>query len=183
MSKRMPLLALATVLATTLLSAQQSPRPATIGGIVPAPNRAAGEGSGPHQTLVIRGVTIIDGTGAPPFGPMDVIVNNNRIAAIRSAGTPGMPMRENRPPTADHEIDATGMYLMPGFVNLHMHVGGTPKAPEAEYVFKLWMAHGVTAGRGVELGPQAYALPEKERSAKNEIVAPRIFNYQRPGNG
>ena len=43
------------------------------------------------------------------------------------------------------------------------------------------MTHGITTGRGVELGPQAYALPEKDRSAANKIVAPRIFNYQRPG--
>jgi hypothetical protein len=64
-----------------------------------------------------------------------------------------------------------------------MHAGGPPKSPEAEYAYKLWMAHGVTAGRGVELGPQAFALREKERSARNEIVAPRFFNYQRPGAG
>jgi hypothetical protein len=45
------------------------------------------------------------------------------------------------------------------------------------------MAHGVTGGRGVELAPQPLALREKARSAANEIVAPRIYNYQRPGAG
>jgi len=170
---------LGVVLAASLIGdAQQRP-----GGIIPAPDRRSGEGLGPFPTLAIRGVMVIDGTGAPPAGPMDVIVQGHRIARITSAGTPGVPVRPNRAPQADHEIDATGMYLMPGFVNLHMHVGGPPKAPEAEYTFKLWMAHGVTSGRGVELGPQAYALPEKDRSAKNAIVAPRIFNYQRPGAG
>jgi len=183
-SKRPLALVLPLLFASALIAAQQqAPAPARPGGIVPAPDRRPGEGVGPFQTMVIRGVTIIDGTGAPPFGPMDVVVENNRIAAIRSAGTPGMPLRPNRPPTAQHEIDGTGMYLMPGFVNMHMHVGGTPKSPEAEYTFKLWMAHGVTAGRGVELGPQAYAAPEKARANSNAIVAPRIFNYQRPGNG
>jgi hypothetical protein len=153
-------------------------------GIIPAPARKAGEGLGPFKRLVIRGVMVIDGTGAPPAGPMDVVVEGNRIAAIRSAGTPGLPLRpERQPRDFDHEIDATGMYLLPGFVNLHMHAGGPPKNPEAEYPYKLWMAHGVTTGRGVELGPQAFALSEKQRSAKNEIVAPRIFNYQRPGAG
>ena len=153
-------------------------------GVIPAPARKAGEGLGPFKRLVIRGAMVIDGTGAPPAGPMDIVVEGNRIAAIRSAGTPGIPLRPDRQPRDfDHEIDATGMYLMPGFVNLHMHAGGPPKNPEAEYAYKLWMAHGVTAGRGVELGPQAFALGEKQRSAKNEIVAPRIFNYQRPGAG
>ncbi len=153
-------------------------------GRVPAPDRKTGEGLGPYKRLVIRGVTIIDGTGAPPAGPMDVVIEGNRIASIRSAGTPGVPLRAGRQPREfDHEIDATGMYMMPGFVNLHMHAGESPKAPEAEYAYKLWMAHGVTSGRGVELGPQAFALNEKQRSARNEIVAPRIFNYQRPGAG
>src|SRR5688572_28252898 len=159
-----------------VLSAQQT-------GMVPSPDRRPGEGVGPFKTLAIRGVTVIDGTGAPPAGPMDVIVEGNRIARIVSAATPGLPLRPNRPPQADHEIDATGMYLLPGFINLHMHLGDPKKAPSHEYVYKLWMAHGVTAGRGVELTNQAQALQEKDRSAKNAIVAPRIFNYQRPGAG
>src|SRR5829696_21265 len=66
--------------------------------ITAAPNRRADEGKGPFKTLVIRGVTVIDGTGGPPAGPMDVAVSGNRITAVRSAGTPGTPMRANRGP-------------------------------------------------------------------------------------
>ena len=151
--------------------------------MIPSPDRRAGEGLGPFKTLAIRGVMVIDGTGAPPIGPMDVIVEGNRIARIQSAGTPGLPLNPKRPPQADHEIDGTGMFLLPGFINLHMHLGDPRKAPMHEYTYKLWMAHGVTAGRGVELTNQAQALIEKDKSAKNTIVAPRIFNYQRPGAG
>ena len=43
-----------------------------------------------------------------------------------------------------HEIDATGMYVMPGLVDLHVHAGGAPKNPDAEYPYKLWLAHGIT---------------------------------------
>ena len=162
----------------------QPPRPAGREGITPAPSRRPDEGRGPFKTLVIRGVMLIDGTGAPPQGPMDVVVQGNRISAVRSAGTPGLAMRTNRQPqNPDHEIDATGMYLMPGFVDLHVHAGGPPKNQEAEYAYKLWLAHGVTTVRGVSLGPQAFSVSEKARSEKNEIVAPRIFNYQRPGSG
>jgi imidazolonepropionase-like amidohydrolase len=148
-----------------------------------APDRRSDEGKGPFKTLVIRGVMVIDGTGAPPAGPMDVVVQGNRIASIRSAGTPGLPMRQNRGPQADYELDATGMYLMPGFVDMHVHAGGAPKNEDAEYAYKLWLGHGVTTVRGVPIGPNAYAVKDKERSAKNEIVAPRIWNYQRPGSG
>ena len=71
---------------------------------------------------------------------------------------------------------------MPGFVDLHVHAGGPPKNAEAEYAYKLWMAHGVTTVRGVSLAENNFSVSEKARSEKNEIVAPRIFNYQRPGN-
>lgn len=170
------LLLVAVLASVAALSAQQT-------GMIPSPDRRPGEGAGPFKTLAIRGVTVIDGTGGPPAGPMDVIVEGNRIARIVSAGTPGLPLAPNRPPQADHEIDATGMYLMPGFVNLHMHLGDPQKAPSHEYVYKLWLAHGVTAGRGVELTGYAQAVKEKDRSARNVIVAPRIFIYLRPGSG
>jgi len=150
----------------------------------PAPNRGADEGKGPFKTLVIRGAILIDGTGAPPQGPVDIVVENNRIKEIRRAGTPGLPLQPKRPPEqADFEVDATGMYVLPGFVDLHVHAGGAPKNADAEYPYKLWLAHGVTAVRGVPLTDNAPSVKEKERSARNEIVAPRIFNYQRPGSG
>ena len=174
------------------LVAQQAQRPAQAPAaqaprgesLIPAPNRGPGEGFGPFKTMVIRGAILIDGTGAPPVGPVDIVVENNRIAAIRGAGTPGLPLRPNRPPEKpDYEIDATGMYVLPGFVDLHVHAGGVPKNPDAEYPFKLWLASGVTTVRGVSLASHAFTVKEKERSAKNEIVAPRIFHYQGPGSG
>ena len=136
MTKRFQLMLLACLFATgmaTALAQQAQPTgPAHPGGIIPAPDRRPGEGLGPFKTLAIRGVTVIDGTGAPPIGPMDVIVEGNRIARIMSAGTPGTSLRPSRPPQADYEIDATGMYLLPGFINLHQHLGDAQKAPEAE---------------------------------------------------
>jgi imidazolonepropionase-like amidohydrolase len=153
------------------------------GAFVAAPARRQGEGLGPFKTLIIRNVMVIDGTGAPPLGPMNVVVEGNRIARIQGAGTPGVPQRQGGAgPQADHVIDGTGMYLMPGFVDLHVHAGGPPKNAEAEYAYKLWMAHGVTTVRGVSLAANNFTVSEKARSEKNEIVAPRIFNYQRPGN-
>jgi imidazolonepropionase-like amidohydrolase len=149
-----------------------------------APGRGSGEGAGPFKTLVIRGAVLIDGTGAPPQAPVDIVVQGNRITSVRSAGTPGLPLRAKRPPdNPDHEIDGTGLYVMPGFVDVHVHAGGAPKNADAEYAYKLWMGHGVTTVRGVSLAGNPLSVKEKERSARNEIVAPRIFNYQRPGSG
>ena len=152
--------------------------------LIPAPDRRADEGKGPFKTLVIRGAMLIDGTGGPPRGPVDIVIENNKIKEVRGAGTPNLEMRPNRQPEKpDYEIDATGQYVLPGFVDLHVHAGNKPKNPDAEYAYKLWLAHGVTSVRGVPLSDNAFTAKEKERSAKNEIVAPRIFNYQRPGSG
>src|SRR6266581_9764907 len=93
-----------------------------------APDRRAGEGEGPFDRLVIRGVTVIDGTGAQPRGPIDIVVDRDRIAQIVNVGVPHVPIdAAARPARGTHEIDASGMYLMPGFIDLHTHTGGEPK--------------------------------------------------------
>ena len=66
--------------------------------------------------MVIRGITVIDGTGAPPRGPMDIVVQNNRITEVSSVGFPGVPMNERgRPAKGTKEIDGTGHVLDAGF--------------------------------------------------------------------
>ena len=153
-------------------------------GANPAPARQPGEGLGPFRKMVIRGATLIDGTGAPPRGPVDIVVEGNKITDILQAGTPGLPLKGGREPrNFDHEIDATGMYVMPGFIDMHVHGSSADKAPDLSYSYKLWLAHGVTTVRGVDLAPFEVSLSEKRRSAANEIVAPRIFACQRVGQG
>jgi imidazolonepropionase-like amidohydrolase len=148
----------------------------------PAPPRGRDEGAGPFGTLVIRGATLIDGSGAEPEGPVDIVVEGNRISRIRPVAAADLD--KPRPPlNADHEVDAKGMYVMPGFIDMHVHAGGPPKNAEAEYPYKLWLAHGVTTVRGVPLADFDFTVSEKQRSARNEIVAPRIFDYPRPAQG
>lgn len=152
--------------------------------MIPAPARKPGEGEGPFERLIIRGATLIDGTGAPPIGPVDIVIEMNRIVEVESVGYPGLPIdEEKRPQDATREIDAHGSYVMPGIIDMHTHTGGNTKAPEAEYSYKLWMGHGITTVRGVPSGPLEFSLSEKARSARNEIVAPRIFSYHRMGSG
>ena len=153
------------------------------GQVAHSPDRTDGEG--PFERLIIRGVTMIDGTGAPPVGPMDIVIEGNRIVEVRGVGTPGLPIPDDRRPEgATRELDAHGMYVLPGFVDLHAHQGGTSQGTPAEYVHKLWLAHGVTtirdpgSGNGVD-----WTLEERSRSASNAIAAPRIFAYVRPGMG
>ena len=113
---------------------------------------------GPFSQLIIRGVTLINGNGAPPIGPVDIVVKNNIIKDIKVVGYPGVPIDDSKRPQliADgFELDATGMYLLPGFIDMHCHIGGTHQGADWEYVFNLWMAHGITtirepSGRGID---------------------------------
>ncbi|GAA2119753.1 N-acyl-D-amino-acid deacylase family protein [Actinomadura napierensis] len=60
--------------------------------------------------LVVRGGTVLDGTGAPARRA-DVAVSAGRIAAV------GVPADAR----AAEEIDATGRYVLPGFIDAHAH--------------------------------------------------------------
>jgi imidazolonepropionase-like amidohydrolase len=150
-----------------------------------APPRA--EGEGPWKRLILRGVTVINGTGAPPYGPADVVVEGNRIRAIRTVGFPGVPIQADKRPKAaagDKEIDLTGHYLLPGFVDMHGHIGGADQGTPAEYVFKLWMGHGITSVRDPGSGNGlAWTTEARGQSERNEITAPRLFAYAFFGMG
>jgi len=144
------------------------------------------EGDGPYVQLILRGITMIDGTGAPPIGPVDIVVKQNRIVAIQTVGYPGVEINQDRRPKLEaggKEIDGTGMYVMPGFVDMHGHIGGN-QAPIAEYVFKLWMSHGITSVRDPSAGNGLdWVLDQKNKSEKNLITAPRIKAYTAFGQG
>ncbi len=62
--------------------------------------------------LVIRGGTLVDGTGAPPV-EADIAIEGGRIAGIGRIAARG---RE--------EIDARGRIVTPGFVDIHTHYDG-----------------------------------------------------------
>jgi imidazolonepropionase-like amidohydrolase len=159
---------------------QWEPKP-----IQKAPPRA--EGDGPFSRLILRGATIIDGTGAPPYGPADIVIEQNRIVLIKNVGFPGLPIKDAKRPKAqagDKEIDVSGLYVLPGFIDMHAHAGGAEQGTPAEYVYKLWMGHGITTIR--EPGSWnglSWTLEEKARSARNEITAPRIEAYVYFGQG
>jgi len=62
--------------------------------------------------LVIRGGSVVDGSGSAPRGA-DVAVDNGRITAV-----------EPRAERGHREIDAAGLLVTPGFVDIHTHYDG-----------------------------------------------------------
>lgn len=147
--------------------------------VPPAPAR--NEGDGPYSQLILRSATVIDGTGAPAFGPADIVIEGNRIVEVMSVGAPGGAKEEPKRPklkAGGREIDLRGHYVLPGLIDMHGHIGGSEQGVPAEYVYKLWMGHGITTirdpgcGNGVE-----WCANETRRSDRNEIAAPRIFPF------
>jgi adenine deaminase len=126
------------------------------------------EGDGPYTQLIIRGVTLINGTGAPPFGPVDIVIEKNRIVKIQNVGSPSLPINASRRPALKEggkEINCEGMYAMPGLIDMHGHIGGKEQGTPAEYVFKLWMAHGITTIRDPSAGNGlSWVLEHKTKS-------------------
>ncbi len=86
---------------------------------------------GPFDQLIIRGVTLINGNGAPPMGPVDVVVENNIITQVKTVGYPGVAINAKKRPILNEggkEINAEGMYLLPGFIDMHGHIGGIARS-------------------------------------------------------
>src|SRR5262249_61304745 len=69
-------------------------------------------GIGPFKRLALRAATVIDGTGAPPIGPIDIIVENGRIVSLKKVIGYGAGPRE----PADHEIDCRRQRVRPRVV-------------------------------------------------------------------
>jgi len=150
-----------------------------------APDRIRGEG--PFDRLILRGVIVINGEGAPPIGPMDVVIEGNRIDSIHNVGNPGLPIEDDGRPeiqAGDRVLELEGHYLLPGFIDLHAHFGGDAQGVPAEYVAKLWLAHGITTIREPgSFNGLDWVQNHQRRSARNAIAAPRIVPYVGFGMG
>jgi imidazolonepropionase-like amidohydrolase len=130
------------------------------------------------ERLIIEHVTVIEGTGRAPQPDMAVIIDGARIAAVTpsqlAGGEPG------------RRIDARGKYLIPGLMDVHIHLRGAaqPSGPnvkweeasrsEALAALASYLYSGVTtvfdAGNRKEL-----ILPLRTEERAGKILAPRIF--------
>jgi len=173
--------------AAVVLLAACLPAHAARAAIAVAPDRPADEGQGPYRQLILRGATVVDGTGAPAYGPVDVVIEGNRITQVKIVGSTGAPIDPKRRPALAEggtELDLSGHYLLPGLIDMHGHIGGEEQGTPAEYVYKLWLGHGITTVRDPGCGNgMAFCAGEAKRSAANAITAPRIFPYAFFGMG
>jgi N-acyl-D-amino-acid deacylase len=99
--------------------------------------------------LVLRGGTVIDGTGSPPQHA-DVVVRDGRIAAVNQ---PGGRHRSR-------VLDVSGLTVCPGFIDLHTHCDFTlPRFPRADAMLRQGVTTLVLGNCGLSpfpVGPVPY---------------------------
>ncbi len=124
------------------------------------------------KRIVVRGGMVVDGSGKPAAGPMDITIENDVITRIGGSSS-------NRPAAGADEliIDARGKYVLPGLIDLHGHAhderGGVPMP--IEYVMKMWLACGITTVR--EAWSSKKTLEYRDRIAAGTLDGPRMFAY------
>jgi N-acyl-D-amino-acid deacylase len=91
----------------------------------------------PAFDLVITGARVVDGTGNPWFRA-DVAVKDGRIARVGRV----------EPAEGAKVIDARGLVLAPGFVDVHTHVENIYEQPEAENFVRMGVTSLVTGNCG-----------------------------------
>jgi imidazolonepropionase-like amidohydrolase len=134
--------------------------------------------AGAAERLIIDHVTVIEGTGRAPQPDMAVIVDGARIAAVTPSQLAGSE--------SGRRIDARGKYLIPGLMDVHIHLRGAAASSgpgtkweessrsEALAALASYLYSGVTAvfdaGNRKEL-----ILPLRADERAGRILAPRIF--------
>ena len=157
-----------------------TPTVTTAGAQPPAPSTGQRYGR-----LLIRNANVIDGTGNPTRGPFDILVQGSTIVAIQASqpaefSGSSVPGQGQMTAQADRVIDAKGMTVMPGIIDMHAHIqfSRASKAMPKDYVYKLWLAHGITtirepgSGEGIDT-----TVAHAKLSAENKIAAPTIIPY------
>lgn len=136
-----------------------------IASIMSGPGEATGQG------LLIEDVTLIDGTGRPPIVGAYILVEGDRIRTISRD-----PLDA---PAGVTRIDGRGRYLIPGLMDMHIHLSGGRgrEGPNEEAGMRAlhgFLYSGFTSVFDAGNNPD-YIFGLRERERADEIVAPRIF--------
>lgn len=129
-------------------------------------------------TLLIENVTLIDGTGHPPIAAASVLLDDDRIFLISR-----QPIDA---PAKTQRIDGTGQYLIPGLMDMHIHLQGSAEVtPEGLLVTANDKAKGIRALHsylysGVTSVYDAGNVPDyilglRDEARSGALVSPRIF--------
>jgi imidazolonepropionase-like amidohydrolase len=125
--------------------------------------------------IVLKGATVIDGTGDPPRPNTTIIIDGSRIAALSSNAKANAEIRSS---AAKNILDLTGKYIMPGLFDMHAHVTNVLKnsynQSESEYMLSMLLAYGVTTIRNTG-GPTEQSVELKKNVSEGKIIGPQIY--------
>jgi hypothetical protein len=170
---RLPRIAVSlSVALTALLLFVSDPVPSSAQLARVQPNPDAGEArtygdlaEGPYNRLVLRNVMVLPGHGGPAVGPYDILITGNVIAEM-SRHDRNDPDRMQ----GDRVIEGDGLFVMPGMINLHLHL--REEALPLDYIWYMQLATGVTSVGPAEEGR---VQPILEQVENNDILSPRLF--------
>jgi N-acyl-D-amino-acid deacylase len=97
----------------------------------------ARSGQVPDFDILVRGGTLVDGSGAPPMRA-DLAIRNGRIAAV------GLLPNAS----AAEIIDAKGLVVAPGFIDVHTHADDLADTPRAENFVRMGVTSVVAGNCG-----------------------------------
>jgi len=117
----------------------------------------------PPATLLIHNVTLIDGNGGAPKQGVDVFVRAGKIAGFAKPGGE----------TATETIQGTGLFLLPGLIDAHVHLSGDTFAGAATTLKKA-LQGGVTTVFDVA-GDTRETSDLARASLAGEISAPTVY--------
>jgi imidazolonepropionase-like amidohydrolase len=120
-----------------------------------------------ERTLVLRNVTIIDGTGTPPLPNRTIVIKAGRILEVA-----GSPDRAPAPGPDTEHLDLTGHYAIPGLVDTHVHLSIGTGDPAA--ALRTAFYGGVTAVRDMG-GDGAMVKRLAERARRSDVAEPRVY--------
>lgn len=130
------------------------------------------------ETLALVDVRIVDVERGRILAPRTVVIRDGRIGAIVRGSA--------RLPHGARRIELANRYLVPGFVDAHVHLFNTAtKRPPNDWALPLFVAHGVTAVREMaadEASLRVLARWREEIDAGRRI-APRIVAAGIPARG
>jgi imidazolonepropionase-like amidohydrolase len=125
--------------------------------------------------IVLKGATVIDGTGDPPRPNTTIIIDGSRIAALSSNTTANAEIRSS---AAKNILDLTGKYIIPGLFDMHAHVANVLKnsynQSESEYMLSMLLTYGVTTIRNTG-GPTEQSVELKKNVSEGKISGPQIY--------
>lgn len=128
-----------------------------------------------EPATVIRGATLLTMQDAQPLTGHLVVVEQGRIVAVR-------PEAGFKPPAGARQLDARGMFLMPGLAEMHAHVPGSELGEDyLRRVLSLYVANGVTTIRGMLGQPEHLAL--RASLERGDLLGPRLFTSGPSLNG